>query len=40
MLEGDALSVPGTGTLSIRVRSPLSRFIASTKMSLLAAFDT
>jgi hypothetical protein len=30
MLEGDGLSVPGTGTLSITVSSPLSRFIAST----------
>src|SRR3984893_12621951 len=35
MLEGDGLSVPGTGTLWMRVSSPLSRFIASTACSCL-----
>ena len=29
-LDGDGLSVPGTGTFSRTVRSPLSRFIART----------
>ena len=29
MLEGDGLSVPGTGTLSSKLKSPPSRFIAN-----------
>jgi hypothetical protein len=40
MLVGDGLSVPGTGTLAIIVRSPLSRFIAKTPTAGLPALET
>jgi hypothetical protein len=40
MLVGDGLSVPGTAARSIGVSAPLSRSMAKTKISFLAAFDT
>ena len=38
-LDGD-LSLPGTSFFSIRVSSPVLRFIARTLMSLLPALET